>query len=636
MAEYEFGRVRSEEPFEEPSGDIEMPDIGQSSGGFYSREEPSRNRTVRNYDDVVMAQSSQLEPHQTIEQDGTESRYSKFIIAVDFGTTFSSVAFVRIESDTPTHLIGSESIRCIDNFPDMPPGGSADVFTSLQTVPTELMCYTQKDKVSPEDPSDLDLSDNDSHCSLDADWASSTAEDSDQEKEERVISPKPGNSRVKNSIWGWGVHSRLVRPENIPKELKHLTNFKLLLDESTNTRRLRNQSAQDLKKLKPAKVVDIIAEYLGQLFKHTKARLTAAVHGLRGDSHVEFVLCVPTSWTDRACRVMQDALTRAIETSQLAKLQKGMIENLFIVAESEAAATYALEDHESLSKMTTNESFLLLDCGGGTVDAITYTLIRQSPTRLKEVVTPEGFSCGSSFLNGNYKKLLEERLKHATIVGNDMPLESIIATIVQGFENEKRSINILDKKSNFEPIHITGLQADSTLGIRKNKLDISWKEMYEVFKDCLRSIAELMLKQLNAAKAKKVNVQRVILTGGFGDSPSLRNHLRKILHKERNLLNQQIDFEPSHYVQSAVARGAVLRALRKEFGPQRFTRSSYGVLRSELYDLENPKHRKFRVKRDHADGELYIMHTIHWFLDKVSWCNLKTKRFLPLSLIASI
>jgi len=610
MAEYaevEFERVRSEEP----SGDIEMPDIIQS----YSLEEPYRNGTAGTYEDVVMAQSSHLEPHQSIEQNPGEP---KFIIAVDFGTTFSSVAFVRLESNTSAQRIGSESIRCIDNFPDMPPGISADVLTSHQTVPTELMCYTQKDKVSSKDSSDLDSSDHESECSLDADWASSLSEDSDQEKEKDMRSPRATKDRLGNFIWGWGVHSRLVKPESIPKDLKHLTKFKLLLDDGLGTKELHKKSAKDLKSLKPAKVVDIIAEYLGQLFKHTKMRLTA-FHGLREDSHVEFVLCVPTSWTDRACRVMQDALTTAIKTSQLAKLKQGIIEDLFIVAESEAAATYALEDRESLSKIITNESFLLLDCGGGTVDAITYKLTCTTPTRMEEVVAPEGISCGSSFLNVNYEKLLQERLKQARFVGNDLPLERIIAVEVQKFESEKRSINILDKKARIDAVHIPGLQAaaDGELRIRKNKLDLSWKEMYDVFKDCLRCVSDLMLKQLNAAKAKKVNVQTVILTGGFGESPSLRNHLKKILRKERNLLNQPIDFQPSHYVQSAVARGAVLRALRKEFGPHRITRSSYGVLQSEFYDERNPKHRKFGVSRHPADGELYIMNTIHWVIDKV-------------------
>ena len=150
-------------------------------------------------------------------------------------------------------------------------------------------------------------------------------------------------------------------------------------------------------------------------------------------------------------------------------------------------------------------------------------------------------------------------------------------------------------------------------------MDLKWNEMYEVFKDCIRGVADLMLKQLNAAKEKGVHVQTVIVIGGFGESPSLTNHLKKVLRRERNHLGQPIDLELSRHVQSAVARGAVLRALRKEDGPERFTRSSYGILRSERYNEEDLKHRKFRVTRSPADGELYIMDTIFWVIEKVCW-----------------
>lgn len=41
--------------------------------------------------------------------------------------------------------------------------------------------------------------------------------------------------------------------------------------------------------------------------------------------------------------------------------------------------------HEQLG-----ERFVLLDAGGGTVDAITYEVERVSPLRLKEIVQPGG------------------------------------------------------------------------------------------------------------------------------------------------------------------------------------------------------------------------------------------------------
>ena len=615
MAEYveeEFGRLLPETRSE----DVAMPDVPYTRGGSADPDQTRPNGIVHPYEDLAMSPRSQSQPIQSVEQDPQRLELPKFIIAVDFGTTFSSVAFVRIEPDTPARLVESHSIRCVDNYPDMPPGGSAPVFASNPTVPTELLCYRKKSKRSDEDPLHSDSSDHESDCTLDADWVSSATEDSDGEQE--IPQPESGKPANMKSIWGWGVHSRLVKPDSIPADLQHLKNFKLLLDKSSATQSLRDKSKEEMKTLKAVKEVDIIADYLGHLLKHAKARLII-LHGLRNDSPVEFVLCVPTSWTDKACRDMQKALTAAIQASQLAQLDQGIVEDLFIVAESEAAAAYALDSAEVALEMTVDESFLVMDCGGGTIDAITYTLTQTAPNRLREVVKSEGVSCGSSFLNQDYEKLLNDRLKHATIVGNDLPLERIIAAKVQAFENEKRVINILDKKTHFDPVFIQGLQADSQHGFRKNKLDLTWKEMYEVFKPRIVGVSDLMRSQLNAAKGQRVNVGTVILIGGFGESPSLYNHLKKVLRRERNLLNQSIDLVRPRYTESAVARGAVLRALRKEDGPERITRTSYGILRTDRWNGLDRNHRRFHVWRDPADGEIYIKNAIHWVLDKVRW-----------------
>ncbi|KIM98784.1 hypothetical protein OIDMADRAFT_181289 [Oidiodendron maius Zn] len=621
MAEYaDFVR---DDP-EEGSEDIEMLDAVPSRNGASFLEAQYQNGTVRVDDDMDMARSPQDEPRSSIEQDSAQPKSPEFVIAIDFGTTFSSVAFVRLKSNIQADLITPEAIKCIDHFPDIP-GLSADVTKSYQTVPTELLCSTQKSK---KDHADI-VSDSESIRSLEKEWESSTSGDSDQERERHTTSPGVRDGGIGDSIWGWGVHTRLENSQSIPQELIHLTNFKLQLDDGESARDLRSKSARDMKALKHVKVVDIISEYLGQLLKHTKARLIES-HDFRDDSIVEFVLCVPTSWSDKACRIMQDALTTAVKTSQLVILKHGIIKDLFIVAESEAAATYALEDRKSLSQMTKGDSFLLLDCGGGTVDAVTYKLTRDDPVRMEEVVGPDGMSCGSSLLNENYRKLLQDRLKHAEFVADALPLETIIANAVQVFERSKRSINIVDRNAHIDAALIHGLKAaeDPELRFRSNSLGVSWGDMYGVFKDCLRGVSALMLKQLNAAKANGVSVERVILTGGFGDSPSLRNHLKKALRKERNFLDMPIELETPHYIQSAVARGAVLRALRKDFGPHRYTRSSYGVLRSEQCDLNNPKHKKFRARRDRVDGELYIMDTIEWLIEKGSYVETRhTKRF---------
>jgi hypothetical protein len=70
---------------------------------------------------------------------------------------------------------------------------------------------------------------------------------------------------------------------------------------------------------------------------------------------------------------------------------------------------------------------------------------------------------------------------------------------------------------------------------------------------------------------------------------------------------------------TAVARGAVLRALNKRFGPSRITQSSYGFLVSEPYDPEGIEaHKKTVCRINKADGLKYVDGTIRWVIRSVS------------------
>jgi hypothetical protein len=73
---------------------------------------------------------------------------------------------------------------------------------------------------------------------------------------------------------------------------------------------------------------------------------------------------------------------------------------------------------------------------------------------------------------------------------------------------------------------------------------------------------------------------------------------------------------------TAVARGAVLRALNKDNGPDRITGCSYGFLlqehhRPDLYEA----HRGVRPRWDHVDNEKYVRNTILWLIKTVCICS---------------
>jgi hypothetical protein len=68
---------------------------------------------------------------------------------------------------------------------------------------------------------------------------------------------------------------------------------------------------------------------------------------------------------------------------------------------------------------------------------------------------------------------------------------------------------------------------------------------------------------------------------------------------------------------TAVACGAVIRALRKEDGPARILQSSYGFLRTEPFGTQ-AAHTSQKPKPDKIDGLDYIDNTIEWVVNKVA------------------
>jgi hypothetical protein len=142
-----------------------------------------------------------------------------------------------------------------------------------------------------------------------------------------------------------------------------------------------------------------------------------------------------------------------------------------------------------------NDCFILLDAGGGTVDAITYKVRKVRPLRLeREEVEPAGEPlprgsiliaspncpadltagalCGSSYLNETFEKLIYERLKKETYLErNDVKIEGIVNDLAQQFETKhKRHIDIYARPLEPEHFFIQGLEPNQEKKFRKNRL----------------------------------------------------------------------------------------------------------------------------------------------------------------------
>ncbi|GES65706.1 HSP70 family protein [Aspergillus terreus] len=375
---------------------------------------------------------------------------------------------------------------------------------------------------------------------------------------------------------------------------------------------------------------DIIADYLERVFQHTKEQMENR-HEYKEGEPVEFALCIPAIWTRKACRTMQQAMTAALHRVRFITDKFHDVSNLFIVHEPEAASAYVLA-HNKEKDIMAGESFVLLDAGGGTVDTITYKVASNLPLRLeREAVAPSGALCGSSYLNEDFRKFIQRRLGEETYLQN---LDAKIDMIMEQFEN--------DIKRNFNParntyavrVLIDNLRENKEKGFKAGKMHITKKDMTEVFDGCLKRTAQLMLDQILQAEANNIFVKKVVLIGGFAASHALSQHLNNELREYSKRAGRAIQLRVPKFPGTAVASGAVLCALKKEDAPARTIFSSYGLKITEPFDNANPAHVEQIKSRqpDPNDRKPCIRDTILWFVNKGDVLSSKWEYTLPVNL----
>jgi hypothetical protein len=238
-----------------------------------------------------------------------------FRIAIDFGTTFTTIAFVNYKR--------SKEVFTIEKFPE----DDCNHRNGTQ-VPTEI-------------------------------WYSS-------ENKGRT-STRARNAESPEVLYGYEVTRRLELPDKDPLRVAYknsglVSKPKLLLDDNNHVSELRKNLMVVLHQLKGDHVIkkceDVIEHLLVCFLKHTKSVLQRdhkLSHDSEGESwlkvsqkttltalQVEVTFAVPVCWSARVVNVMSSRLKAAMMTTRFGT--DGVTEpHLFIVNEAEAAAMHAID-----------------------------------------------------------------------------------------------------------------------------------------------------------------------------------------------------------------------------------------------------------------------------------------------------
>ncbi|KAH7377574.1 hypothetical protein BKA64DRAFT_736873 [Cadophora sp. MPI-SDFR-AT-0126] len=582
-------------------------------------------------------------------------------IGIDYGTTFSSVSYTVRDGDEDEESFQPGvivDVITIKNWPDEPSGFAEQVpteswypssplrrrspyrqFDSPDSWGADKILYPNKSAPGGFAPSDY----------LNETYGSEEGhEGPDLIDNDALVKDR---DRSKDFLWGYSVSFQKMQYCHNRDTSLIVKRPKLLLLSSSYTENSRNHMRVQINKLLRRKIIrkygkesepdmrdvqDIIIDYLTGLLQHTKKQLVI-YEGYSDAWAVKFSIAAPAIWSPEASRILQTSLEAAIHATGFGtstNRQKsghiigGSLDNLFIGPEPECGINWLLHNPpQGQAQVVAGNVITSLDCGGGTVDAVTYQVGRNYPLRLGEqIVPPGGDNCGGNYLNRRFEQFTAHRLRDETyLCDNGYTLEYIVEKASEEFEmKDKRYKDVTQSPMTLGFYEIANLKSDISRGLHgtnakgfdANRMVLNEKNYKDIFDKLLMRVWNVLKSQLDAAAMKERPVKVVFLFGGFAKAPSLKSFIDTSLkdYGREKGLNYPIKLiEDERKTVAAISAGSVLRSLNHREGPERVAKSSYGFLRREPHDQR--RHGRVLPVVDKIDGDKYVS-VVNYFMIK--------------------
>ncbi|KAG9045781.1 hypothetical protein FS842_001106 [Serendipita sp. 407] len=269
------------------------------------------------------------------------------------------------------------------------------------------------------------------------------------------------------------------------------------------------------------------------------------------------VFCTPNGWDLRQHEVLSEASIRA------GIVVEGDAEDrLWFLTEGEASVHYALAHTKTVNWLNQGTVFAVMDVGGSTVDSTLYRCQSRAPLVLEEACASACVQAGGIFVDQSIREVLKRKLN-----GSEYSDPESISLMIRQFERQTK--RAFDGSQTTNQIRFGSTKDnDKKYDIVKGKLTLSCEEVEEAYLAVICNIVDSCNTLLANQKA-----EYLILVGGFGESPYLRNHL-KCIFEGRGTEVVTVE-EPSD--------GAVIWYLT-ELVEGRAARFDYGIIHGVIYD----------------------------------------------------
>ncbi|CZR41752.1 uncharacterized protein FPRO_11342 [Fusarium proliferatum ET1] len=346
----------------------------------------------------------------------------------------------------------------------------------------------------------------------------------------------------------------------ITPDMKPMKWFKLLLlkNEDIAKEEIRNapqlQQARDIlsSSRKRLTAVQVVGYYLKNVWDHTYAALKSMLDV--DNLPLRVAITIPAIWPAYA----QSAMREAAKIAGITKYRDIGETTLILVQEPEAAALASLFQRNSSPEIQQNESFVVCDAGGGTVDVISYKVVSERPFKLEECVPGTGKLAGAFQIDQAFESYVRGKAKLKISSLKDFDYNQFI---LREWElGAKRSFSISNAQENYH-LHPPSKAYGTLARLRhKDTLIISNEEMTGFFNRSLTGIRTLVGSQCKEVQEETGKPpKKILLVGGLGSSEYVYDKLTEIFSNKV--------LRPSDGW-SAVARGAVLRLLQENISSQ--------------------------------------------------------------------
>ncbi|GBB86778.1 hypothetical protein RclHR1_01320013 [Rhizophagus clarus] len=282
---------------------------------------------------------------------------------------------------------------------------------------------------------------------------------------------------------------------------------------------------------------------------------------------VLLVLAVPAEFPEKSKAILRKC---AYDADLITNLKTNKLQ---FTTEPEAAAIYCIDNiPETEIDNYIGKSFLVVDCGGGTVDLTIRKLL--SKDELGEVTIRTGGLCGSTYIDKEFVKYLDNKFGKSAINNLKENHYGQYQFLIHEFcKNVKLPFTGIIEDYNTYELDIKKICPKLKKYITKQDeiIKLAFVDVKKMFDPVIKKIIKLIRDQLNLDHT----CSTMFLVGEFGESKYLQMRIREEF-------KQQISIPPRPI--AAVARGAVSYGINEKFIKNRVLKYNYGRSTLRPYD----------------------------------------------------